>query len=185
MNEFTDYKDILYWRFGEPVYTMSCDRTQGHTMLEDKAGNQLQFYSLQKELWSLQLVNGIFIMGVGNPFYVGGYRQELYNDVNRDDATYEWIRSCFNECGINTVEQCVMFELKGTTRLTVAQNGIWHLFLPDGRALSGTGDCSPDSPQMKAVSKKMKHYFYSKFVDYIRGLFDLLKPIEFETVDEE
>ena len=189
MNEEFNYKDILYWQFGEPVYVPSCDRNQGHLKMEDKAGNQLMYYSLQKELWSLQLVNGIFILGVGNPFYVRGYREELYNDVGWDEATYEWIRDCFNKCAIQTIEQSqsVMVELRGTTRLLVSQNqdNMWHLFLPDGRpALSGVGDCSPDSPQMKAVSKKMKYYFYTKFIDYIRGLFDLLKPIEFETADQ-
>ncbi|MGP8215560.1 MAG: hypothetical protein ACLQQ4_08355 [Bacteroidia bacterium] len=182
MNEPNNYQDRLIWRFGEPVYTMNCDRMQGHATLEYE-GNILQFYSLQKELWSLQLKNGIFLMGVGNPFYNRCYREEISHDVAEDIAIYEWLRDSFNKCGINTVEQSVMFEIKGCTRITVARNGIWHLFLPDGRTLSGAGNCALDSPQMTAIRKKMKCYFYTKFIDYINGLFDLLRPVEFETAD--
>jgi hypothetical protein len=183
MSEVINTEGTLIWRHGEPVYTMSSDRNQGHATLE-YAGNILQFYSLQKELYSIQLANGTFLMGVGNPFYNRSYREEISCNVAKDETTYGWLRDCFNKCGIHTVEQSVMFEIKGCTRLTVGESGLWHLFLPDGRVQSGLGNCAPDSPQMKVVSQKMKDYFSTRFMYYITSLFDLLKPIEVETLDE-
>jgi hypothetical protein len=182
MSEVITTEGTLIWRHGEPVYTMPSDRNRGHATLEYE-GNILQFYSLQKELWSLQLKNGIFLMGVGNPFYNRCYREGISCDIAEDVVIYEWLRNSFNKCGIHTTEVPVMWEIRGCTFLMVSESGLWRLVLPDGRVQVGMGDCTPDSPQMKAVSKKMKNYFFTSFMYYISSLFDLLRPARYETSD--
>jgi|GEM_PF-5598401 len=183
MSEMINTESTLIWRNGEPVYIMSCDRTQGHATLEYK-GNIFLAYSLVKELWSLQLKSGSFLMGIGNPYYTRGYREALSKEVAFDGDTYVWVRDCFNKCGIHTTEVPVMWEIRGCTFLTASESGLWRLVLPDGHVQVGMGDCAPDSPQMKAVSKKMTDFYSTRFINYISGLFDLLRPIEFETVEQ-
>lgn len=181
MNEEINTEGTLIWRHGEPIYTMNCDRQHGHATLEYK-GSVFRVYSMAKELWSMQLKNGVFLVGVGNPFFHRAYRAELYKYVEMHEPTYEWLRDCFYKCGIHTSDLSTMFEMKGCTHISVGQD-TWHLFLPDGRMITGLGDCSPDAPQMKAVRKRMKQYFFKSLMYYVTGLFDLLRPVEFETFD--
>jgi hypothetical protein len=186
MSEVINTEGTLQYRHGEPVCLLSrSDRMQGHATLEYK-GNVFSVYSMIKELYSIQLRSGSFIMGVGNPYYVREYREALSKEVAFDGDTYVWVRDCFNKCGIHTVEVPVMFEIKGCVRLTVGESGLWRLFMPDGQVQVGMGkEAAPDSPAMKAVSKKMTDFYSTRFMSYVSGLFSLLEPLEVEAPYED
>ena len=180
MREVINTEGTLIYRQGEPVYTMSCDRTHGHAMLEYE-GNIFRVYSMAKELWTVQFGDGRFLLGVGNPYYQGSYRKELLALVERDEQAYKWLRDCFNKCGIHTVEVATMVQIMGCTHLTVGESGLWRLVLPDGKVQIGMGTAAaPDSSAMKAVSTKMRDYYSTRFMSYISNLFTLLEPLEFE-----
>lgn len=185
MNEAINTDGTLIWRHGEPVYTMNCDRTHGHATLEHE-GDIFRVYNMAKELWSLQLADGRFLLGVGNPFYQRSYRKELLALVENDEHTYKWLRDCFNKCGIHTVEVATMVQIMGCTHLTVGESGLWRLHLPDGHVQVGMGkEAAPDSPAMKAVSTRMRDYYSTRFMSYVSNLFTLLEPLEFEAPYED
>ncbi|MGP8215465.1 MAG: hypothetical protein ACLQQ4_07875 [Bacteroidia bacterium] len=158
--------------FPQPLTLFECDQKDKYRTYEKK-GHFLQIHSMQKEVWSLHLSGGQYIIGVGNCFFNRNYRDKLLILVNGDTEIVNWMRDLFVIFKFACVEVPVMFMVHGTTRLTYNPDGAgwWKLYLPTGGFTTGCYDSKWGSPLFLKNENKIRQGYANSLFDYIEELF--------------